>query len=502
MNRHAPGLTSSRNAPSSRKANLPHGHATHTPQSSVPKAYSPSKLKSKGRFSGYHEAVRWLMSVTDYETMKRAGYNSTNFNLSRMHRLLAALKNPQKDLQFVHVAGTKGKGSVCTMTARMLEACGYKVGLYISPHIMDLRERITINGELIHPDELAGYLGRIEHAFSELGGENKDAPTFFEIMTAAALLHFQAHEVNVAVLEVGLGGRLDATNVVKPEVCAITGISLDHMEQLGRTVDKIAEEKAGIIKAGVPVVLYPNGRELDRQFRRIAEGIGAPVMVVGREIDYTSRFENGRNTGPHIRICVSTPNCRFDHVRVPLPGEHQAYNLAMAMGILDVLKSKGLKIEEDKALVGLTDLKFPGRMEEISIVPRIVVDGAHNAASIEALMKSLGQSISYDSMIVIFGCSSDKDVSGMLQQVQLGADKIIFTRVSNNPRACDPEQLARRYEELSGKMAQVAPDVSSALKIAVAACSREDLICITGSFYLVGEAKKLAMEGKLPVQRA
>lgn len=462
------------------------------------RAAKPSALET-----AYQDALQWLFTNTDYEQLKRVSYTSSNFNLSRMHRLLNALDNPHKATRFVHVAGTKGKGSVCYLTARMLEAAGLRTGLYISPHILDLRERISINSQNIEPEQLTCHLNSVRNASERLQTEHRDRQdpvTFFEIMTAAAFLHFAAEKVDVAVLEVGLGGRLDATNVVRPEVCAITGLSLDHTEQLGKTLDKIAEEKAGIMKEGVPVILYPQDKAIDKQLRAHAEAVGAPVYVIGKDLDYTSRFENDRTSGPHIRICVGGKTSRFDHIRVPLPGEHQGYNLAVAFGLIDTLRARGMNINEQLVLQGLDNFSIPGRMELHNTDPRIILDGAHNAASVEALMKAIGQSTSYDSMVVVFGCNADKDIQGMLQHVQLGADKIIFTRARTG-RAADPDQLARRYEEMSGKMAQVAPDMRKAMNSALAACSREDLICVTGSFYLVGEAKLYLQELRLPPRR-
>ncbi len=441
----------------------------------------------------YRSALNFLNSQTNYEKMTRVGYNHTNFNLSRMLRILAAIGNPHKTLRTLHVAGTKGKGSTCHMAAAMLQASGYRTGLYTSPHFMDLRERIQIDGKLISEAEFTRALAKIAPVVRKLEKEN---PTFFEIMTAAAFYHFARQKVDIAVIETGLGGRLDSTNVLKPEVCGITNISYDHMAQLGNTLEKIAEEKAGIFKPGVPVISAPQAPAVKRVLRRAAQRVGCDLRFVEDDLEFSFRFESSRTTGPQTRVCMATPTSRFDHLHVPLLGEHQAYNCGVALGMIDVLRQRGMTISEQAAGDGLARLKVIGRLEQIRDEPRTIVDAAHNAASIAALMRAIGQNISYDSMVVIFGCSSDKDIDGMLGQLELGADKIIFTD-NGSSRSALPHELHARFLEKSSKMAQVAPSLEEAYRIARHCVTREDLICITGSVYLVGLARKLAAEGRL-----
>jgi dihydrofolate synthase/folylpolyglutamate synthase len=230
--------------------------------------------------------------------------------------------------------------------------------------------------------------------------------------------------------------------------------------------------------------------EVEGVLRMMAEKVGAPFDVTGKTIEFSYRFESSRMLGPHNRVCLTTPSSRFEHLAVPLVGEHQAINCGLALSIVDRLKSRGLAISDAKAMEGLAKTTIPGRMEMVSVSPRIIVDGAHNAASLDALMRAIGQHIPYDSMVVIFGCCADKDVPGMLERITSGADKVIFTKV-DSVRTADPEELAAQYIELYGKMAQVAPTLKEALEIANRAVTKEDLICIAGSFFLVGEAKKL-----------
>jgi len=429
--------------------------------------------------------MRFLASLSDYERLRIVRYTSQNFDLDRMRTLLRKLGNPQEKFKSVHVAGTKGKGSTCAMIASMLQAAGYKVGLYTSPHLVDIRERIQIDGHMIPHAELARLIRQIQ----PIANRMRPMPTYFDVLTAVAFKYFAEQEIDIAVVETGLGGRLDSTNVIKPEVTAITSISKDHMAQLGNTLAKIAEEKAGIFKKDVPAVTIAQDLEVEPVLRRVAEKVGAPFDVAGKSIEFSYRFESSRMLGPHNRVCLTTPASKFEHLAVPLLGEHQAVNCGLALSVIDRLKQRGFEINDMKAMEGLARTKIPGRMEMVNQMPRVIVDGAHNAASLDAMMRAIGQHIPYDSMVVIFGCCSDKDVAGMLERITSGADKVIFTNV-NNIRSADPEELAARYVELYGKMAQVAPNLAGALEIANRAVTKEDLICITGSFYLVGEAKK------------
>jgi dihydrofolate synthase/folylpolyglutamate synthase len=441
----------------------------------------------------YRAALEFLNTRTDFEKMIRVGYNHTNFNLSRMLRILAALGNPHKKIKTVHIAGTKGKGSTCHMVASMLQNSGYKTGLYISPHIVELRERISIDGKMISEAEFTRLMRRIAPVVHRL---HRDDPTFFEIMTTAAFLHFANNKVTMAVIETGLGGRLDSTNVIKPEACGIVNISYDHVAQLGNTLEKIAEEKAGIFKPGVPVISAPQVASVKRVLRQAAERVGCPLRIIGEDIEFSYRFECSRAAGPHTRVCLATPTTRFDHLRVPLLGEHQAYNCGVALGIIDALRQAGHELPRQGAIDGLAKVRVEGRLELIRDLPRTVVDAAHNAASIAALMRAIGQNITYDSMVVIFGCSADKDIEGMLQQLQLGADKVIFT-TAGSPRSVDPQELHARFAEKCGKMAQVGATLEEAYRIACKSVTRDDLICITGSIYLVGLAKKMQSAGRL-----
>lgn len=444
------------------------------------------RLGGKKAFSNYKQAIKYLFERTDYEKESRVSYNVTTFNLDKMVKLLSLLGNPHNKINTIHIAGTKGKGSTATMLARMLESNEYKVGLYTSPHVVHLHERIAVNSQMISEEEMLGLMNRVYAPVEKVA--KTSPPTFFEIMTALAFLYFADAKVDISVIETGLGGRLDSTNVIKPKVIGITSLSIDHKHQLGNTLESIAREKAGIFKAGIPIVTVQQLPEAMRVLKSQAIALNAPLSVTGSDIDFSYRFETSREDGPHTRVCMTTPTSRFEHLKVPMCGNHQAINCGLALAMLDKLKTLGYKIDDGKAAQGLSGVSLQGRMEMICGDPRIMIDAAHNAASIEALMLAIGQHIPYDSMVVIFGCNNDKDIEGMLQKLQYGADKVIFTR-SNSAKAVPPQELADMYTEICGKMCQTASSLGEALQLAKNAVSREDLICITGSFYLIGQAK-------------
>ncbi|MFM7259712.1 MAG: bifunctional folylpolyglutamate synthase/dihydrofolate synthase [bacterium] len=469
-------------------------------KSSRPSEGRPPKGSSD--INGYSAAVRYLLERTDFERMRSVKYNETTFKLDRMHQLLAKLGNPHQQIRTVHVAGTNGKGSTVSMIASMLQACGYTVGLYTSPHLVDLRERIQINGQMIDKAIFAETMKQVAKAAEKAAIE----PTFFEAVTAACFKHFAEQAVDIAVVEVGLGGRLDSTNVIRPEACVITSIDFDHTKLLGNTLEEIAREKAGIFKKDVPAFIFESEPSVEKAIADVAEKAGAPLKIVNKDIDYSARFCVTEDLGPHTRVCLYTKNSRLEHLPVPLQGEHQAANCGLALAVVDHLKTVGFDCPEDKITAGLAATRVPGRMQLVWDRPRVLVDGAHNPAAVGALMRCAGAHVPYDSMICVFGCCSDKDVPGLIDKVNLGADKVIFTRAAGNPRSADPEDLQKLFNERSGKMSQMAKTLPEALEMATRAVSREDLVCVTGSFYLVGETLKHIQHfdrskgGKIPAQ--
>ena len=435
--------------------------------------------------TSYPTAVKYLLRRPDVERM-RVIRDKDTFKLDRMRQLLAELGNPQDQIRTIHVAGTVGKGSTCAMVATMLQSCGYAVGSYSSPHLTDLRERIQIDRQMIPHAQFVAVIKSVAEAADSLGVE----PTFFEIMTAVAFKYFADEAVDIAIIEAGLGGRLDSTNVIKPEVTAVTRIAMDHQHILGNTLEEITAEKAGIFKRDVPALVFEQSPEIEEVFRAKAEEVGAPLKVVNKDIEFSNRFCSTSELGPHTRVCLYTDRSRLEHLPVPLAGEHQASNCGLALAIVDVLKGVGFECPDDRITLGLADTSLTGRMQVLWESPRILVDGAHNPEAISALMRCVGAHMPYDSMVCVFGCCQDKDVGEMLDRVNLGADKVIFTRAQGNPRAAAPEDLQRAFVERSGKMSQTADTLPEALELATRAVSREDLICVTGSFYLVGETMK------------
>src|SRR5947207_4368077 len=276
--------------------------------------FAPELKPAHNGVSTFSRAMRFLGSLSDYERLRIVRYTSQNFDLDRMRTLLRKIGNPQEKFRSVHVAGTKGKGSTCAMVASMLQAAGYKVGLYTSPHLVDIRERFQVDGHMIPHAELARWIRYIQPVANRM----RPTPTYFDVLTAVAFKYFADQDVDIAVVETGLGGRLDSTNVLKPEVTAITSISKDHMAQLGNTLAKIAEEKAGIFKKDVPALTIVQDPEVEPVLQRAAEKVGAPFDVAGKTIEFSYRFESSRMLGPHNRVCLTTPESRFEHLAVPL----------------------------------------------------------------------------------------------------------------------------------------------------------------------------------------
>ncbi len=448
----------------------------------------------EGVFVDYHAALAYLENRVNLERARQDRISADEFKLDRMRAIVALLGDPQDAITVVHVAGSKGKGSTCEMVASCLQACGYTTGLFTSPHLVDVRERIRVGGRPVNPEVFADAMNRVRAAEEALEPEHGPA-TFFEILTALALLVFAEQAVDVAVLEVGLGGRLDCTNVVRPAVVGLTRIQLEHTQILGKTLDAIAAEKAGIMKPGVPAISVPQEPEVVEVFRAKAREIGAPLRVLGEEVLYSCRFESAHGRGPHPRVCVGEEGKGFEHLSVPFLGEHQAANCGLALAILCELRSHGFTLPERAVAAGLERTPPSGRLEQIHASPRIIVDGAHTPESVRATLRAAGAHLKYDSMVVVFGCASDKDVDGMLRELARGADKAVFTRAAGNPRAINPAELAARFAEHSdAPMALSEMNLKDAINAAARAVQPNDIILITGSFYLAGEAKALFIE--------
>ncbi|HEY48766.1 MAG TPA: bifunctional folylpolyglutamate synthase/dihydrofolate synthase [Dehalococcoidia bacterium] len=423
----------------------------------------------------YTEAIAFLLERTDYERWPGYTYAS-RFDLRRMEELLHRLGDPHHSARSVHIAGSKGKGSTAAMVASGLRASGYSTGLYTSPHLVTIRERIDVDGKPIPKRELAEVVATLRPHADEMDREGTYGElSTFELLTASAFLHFQRKGVDFQVLETGLGGRLDATNVVTPELCVITPISLDHQEVLGDTLALIAAEKAGIIKPGVPVVSAPQAEEAAAVIRKICLERGARLIEVEKELSW-------RKTGADLSGQSLEVNGRRGVYRlnIPLLGAHQMQNAATAVAALEVLYVPRESIES-----GLAATRWPGRLQVLRRRPLLVVDGAHTAESAKKLKEALEQYFHFYRLILIIGASADKDVGGVAAELAPLASSVLATR-SRHPRATSPGAVAEVFARL-GLRPEVTESVAEALAKALGQAGKRDLICATGSLFLVGE---------------
>ncbi|MDY0168017.1 MAG: folylpolyglutamate synthase/dihydrofolate synthase family protein [Thermoguttaceae bacterium] len=497
--------------------------------------------------SSYDAALQFLLGRIDYERVLTMPYSGRDFKLDRMRELLRRLGNPQDRLPILHVAGTKGKGSTAAMLAAVLTAAGYRVGMFSSPHFDRIEERFAIGGQPCSADELVERVEEIRPAVDamdrEAAGTGEIGPTYFEITTALALLHFVRRKVDAAVLEVGLGGRLDSTNVCTPRVCIITSISFDHTEQLGNTLGAIAREKAGIVKPGVPVVSGVEAPEAREVIAEVCRRQGAPLIELG--VDFTFDYQPpqdlqqsdssarlgfrrlkpafpslgaeppGAWVNPDAETSGTThpTSCRHRFaprngralkahrgtpamaelvdLELSLSGRHQAANAALALAALAELGRAGWRIDEGAIGRGFGSLRWPGRVEVVRRRPAVVLDVAHNVASIEALLATLDESFSVRRRHLIFAVSKDKDARGMLALLLTRFDTIALTRYLNNPRSVPPEQLAEIAYQISGRHHPMFSNAAEAWAAVEPLASPDDLICATGSFFIVAEMRRL-----------
>lgn len=409
--------------------------------------------------------------------------------LARTRALLGSLGDPHRSFRAIHVGGTNGKGSTAAMLASMLGSRGYRVGLYTSPHLIDFTERIQVNGRVIPADRVRAMTEKVREASDACLSE---PPTFFEATTTLAFAYFAEAAVDCAVIEVGLGGRFDATNVLTPLVSVITTIGLDHQEYLGTTPEAIAFEKAGIIKQGVPVVagrLAPGPLSV---IRRTATEREASCVVLGENFD-------AKGETPE-RFCYDGMGRRYDGLSCPLPGRHQLDNAACALAALDLAGVRGLTVGEEAVREGLCAVRWPGRLEFVSRRPDVWLDGAHNLQAAEALAAHLRTvsrrrgALAQGRLILVVGMMRDKDRKGVVALLAAipGVSHLIVTSAAH-PRATDPRELARDSEGLSVPVA-VRPTVAEAFAYARNLAGPDDTICVTGSLLVVGETKA-ALEG-------
>lgn len=438
----------------------------------------------------YPETVQYLESFVNYE--KAADYPyKVSFKLGRVKSFLEMIGNPQEDLRCLHIAGTKGKGSTCAFTAYILREAGYKVGLYTSPHLSDIRERIRIlagvapsarhqaQGDfegMIPRDDMRALVEKFKPVIEEHGKySGQGRLSFFEVYTSLAFIYFKEKSVDFAVLETGMGGRLDATNALNSLAAAITPISYEHTQYLGATLREIALEKAGIIKnPGLPVVSAPQEKEAAEVIGHRCLETGARLYEVGRNITYRRLKDSFEIKGP----CGNYPE-----LKIRLLGEHQLVNAATAVGLIDALRQRNLNITQDAVRKGLYNTLWPARCEVISAGPFVVLDGAQNASSMRALREALERNFKYRKLVLVFGISADKDIKGMSSEIAGLADTVILTR-SGNPRAADPEGVSRYFR--CGDI-RITQSVKEAKALAGSIAKEEDLILVCGSLFVAGE---------------
>jgi dihydrofolate synthase / folylpolyglutamate synthase len=445
------------------------------------------------------ERLEYLYSRLNYERrgMPRA---PRELRLSRMRRLLRRLGDPHVGLKIIHVAGTKGKGSTAAMIAGALTASGVRTGLYCSPHLHNLEERFLIDGMPATAAERVALIDDVREAVEQLEQDDprhsERGSTFFEITTAMGLLHFARKSVGAVILEVGMGGRLDSTNVVHPALSIITSISFDHTRQLGNTLAAIAGEKAGICKRGRPAVSGISDGEARDAIRRVAKKHRCPLRELGTDF----RYEAIAPEPPLVRptTCfVEARTWRTDWGRMSLPllGRHQAHNAAVALAGLDVLAEvePSLTVSRDDVIRGFAALRWPARIEVAGEKPWLVIDGAHNAASAAALADTLQVCFPPARRTLVFGTTRDKDLEAQLQVLLPLFDVLIATRYIENSRSVAPEDIAAAAFELFGHTALIAADPAEALETARQLTAPEDLICVTGSLFLAAESRAIVM---------
>ncbi|HUN55988.1 MAG TPA: folylpolyglutamate synthase/dihydrofolate synthase family protein [Smithella sp.] len=407
------------------------------------------------------------------EYLTRLNADRMHFGLKAITHLLLSLGNPQDSYKTILIAGTNGKGSTAAIIASILCGAGYKVGLYTSPHLVDVRERIVVNGKKIS-------LKEFNRTISTVKDKMEQPVTYFELLTAVAFVYFQTRKVDIAVLEVGLGGRLDATNVCRPLISVITNIAFDHTDYLGNTLESITREKAGIIKKkGICITAAKQKKVLDI-LERVCLRRKAILYCLRRDIKikkqeggsftYRGLFRNLRN------------------LTIPLRGEHQLSNAALALAAIELCAKKGFHIDDTAIYSGLKNTHWEARMEILQDRPLFLLDGAHNPAGIDALCRSLKKDYSDRRLILIFGALADKDYRRMLQKIVPLASIIILTQIET-ARAMPVNEMMKTVKKM-GYTAMATDNVNQAIGRALALAKKQDLICATGSFYLAGEVKQ------------
>ncbi len=427
--------------------------------------------------SDYQQALDYIYDFVDFSRTHQDNLKPENFDLTRMVRFMEILGSPQSDFPSIHVAGSKGKGSVSALCSSVLLTAGYKVGLYTSPHLKDFEERIQVDQIPIPRDVLVEYVKEIKPAVASV-----PEITTFEIMTGLAFLYFSREKVDLAVIEVGLGGRLDATNIITPEVSVITSLYLDHVSILGDTLDQIAAEKGGIIKPGVPVICAPQEETALSVLKDIA--VRNEADLIQSELKYPFEILSKTLDGQTFRLDRSG---QTEELQIPLLGDFQVINAVTTYATLDALRSKGFVIENSAIFTGFKEVNWPARFEILRRQPPLIVDSAHNPASMGKLRETLDEYFPDLPLILVFGISEDKQLDGMYQEILPRTSHLICTR-ADHPRAMDPVDLCKRAEDYTSSRETV-PNVGEALTRALELAGSKKLVVVTGSIFVAASAR-------------
>ncbi|MFA5146236.1 MAG: folylpolyglutamate synthase/dihydrofolate synthase family protein [Candidatus Omnitrophota bacterium] len=437
----------------------------------------------------YPEALTYFDSLMNYERADDYDYKKS-FRLDRMKALAALLGDPQKETKAIHIAGTKGKGSTAAFIHSILKAHGFKAGLYTSPHLVSFRERIRVNDELISEGDVAGILGVIKAAVDKMGD---DIPSFFEVYTMLAYIYFKEKKADIAVYETGLGGRLDATNIIEPLVLAITPISYEHTQKLGSTLREIAFEKAGIIKDGSLCVSGPQEPEALKVIDEVCREKRAKLFLAGRDLTFRERETDHEKQ----RFDVSGLFNEYPGLESSLLGPHQVVNAAVAIGVIEALKLRGISVAGEAVIDGVRTARWEGRFEIAGRSPFIVLDGAQNRASAHALARAVKKIFTYGELILVLGVCKDKDIRGILEELLPLSGLVILTKSKVTERALDPSVMkgimdSERNMRAPGRRdILLTGNVRDALREARLRAKKESLILVTGSLFVVGEAREL-----------
>ncbi|TYO98040.1 bifunctional folylpolyglutamate synthase/dihydrofolate synthase [Desulfallas thermosapovorans] len=427
----------------------------------------------------YEEAMEYLQNLTKF---------GMNFGLGRITELLRRLGDPHRRIKVIHVGGTNGKGSTTAMLAGVLQCAGYRVGTFTSPHLHAYTERYRINGREIDPGRVAGLITRLRPHLEAMVQEGFEHPTEFEVSTALAFCYFAEEAVDYLVLEVGLGGAIDSTNVVHPLVSVITNVAMDHMDYLGNTVADIARVKAGIIKPGVPVVTAAENPDALAIIKETCREKGCHLLQVGKDVTWTCGGHSLR--GQHFSYLGQ--RLYLPDLWIPLIGRHQVMNAATALGVLEILAGQGVHITENALKEGLSRAVWPARLELIGDKPPVLIDGAHNYDGALSLRHALDDYFPGRDVIMVLGMLGDKERARVVAELAPRARYVIITR-PNSPRAGDWQQMAAEARRYLAEVDTV-ENISGAVQTALKKARESDLVCITGSLYMVAEAREIVLE--------